>query len=342
MTETRHEEVIGALAEVFGDRLGRTHPRDEVSVAPVGVEEVRRLVEIAGRYSVPLVPLGAGTGNGPRREGGILVRFDLMRGLLLPEGNEPWVEADPGASWLQLDDELRTRGRGLAVYPTSAPRATVGGWLATDGLGVGSFEFGWLRENVLSASVVFAGGELREIQGGNLGSLFDPQGAGSIVVGARLRTRWADADAPFVAAFGDAAELVAAVEGVADSRPPLWHLAFLNPALARARRLDGEYLLFGAYPREREERVAGPLRAVAEKHQGRVLDAAAAYRVWGERFFPVTPSAASVPEAVREVLLLSEIRDTLARIEGRGIASVQGSISRSGEVLLLSFEEGTR
>jgi FAD/FMN-containing dehydrogenase len=49
---------------------------------------------------------------------------------------------------------------GLAVYPTSAPRATVGGWLATDGLGVGSFEYGWLRENVLSASVVLPGGEL--------------------------------------------------------------------------------------------------------------------------------------------------------------------------------------
>jgi hypothetical protein len=41
---------------------------------------------------------------------------------------------------LELDDELRARGRGLAVYPTSAPRATVGGLVATDGLGVGSFE----------------------------------------------------------------------------------------------------------------------------------------------------------------------------------------------------------
>jgi hypothetical protein len=41
---------------------------------------------------------------------------------------------------LELDDELRARGRGLAVYPTSAPRATVGGLVATDGLGAGSFE----------------------------------------------------------------------------------------------------------------------------------------------------------------------------------------------------------
>jgi len=42
------------------------------------------------RQSVPLVPLGAGTGNGPRQEGCIFVRFDLgLVALRLPEGDEP-------------------------------------------------------------------------------------------------------------------------------------------------------------------------------------------------------------------------------------------------------------
>lgn len=44
-----------------------------------------------------------------------------------------------------------------AFLSYECPRATVGGWLATDGLGVGSFEYGRLRENVLSASVVLPG-----------------------------------------------------------------------------------------------------------------------------------------------------------------------------------------
>ncbi|HEX5916041.1 MAG TPA: FAD-binding protein, partial [Rubrobacter sp.] len=73
------------------------------------------------------------------------------------------------------------------------PRATVGGWLATDGLGVGSFEYGRLRENVLSASVVLPGGESREVPGEEVGSFLSTGTTGGIVVGARLRTRRADA-----------------------------------------------------------------------------------------------------------------------------------------------------
>jgi glycolate oxidase len=101
--------------------------------------------------------------------------------------------------WLQVDDELRVRGRGLAVYPTSAPRATVCGWLATDGLGVGSFEYGWLTENVLSASVVLPGGERREVAGEELRPLIGSGGGPGIVVEARLRIRRAEADVPFAA-----------------------------------------------------------------------------------------------------------------------------------------------
>jgi FAD/FMN-containing dehydrogenase len=66
-----------------------------------------------------LVPLGAETGFVPRPpEGSILVRFDLMRGLRLPEDDEPWVEAGPGASWLNLEDELDRRAEGLLEADT--------------------------------------------------------------------------------------------------------------------------------------------------------------------------------------------------------------------------------
>ena len=105
---------------------------------------MRRLSEVAARCSLTLVALGAGTAPGEPagNEDGILVRFDLMRGIRPPERGAGWVEAEPGATWLDLDKELRRTGEGLAVYPTSAPRATVGGWLATvGGLGVGSFEY---------------------------------------------------------------------------------------------------------------------------------------------------------------------------------------------------------
>src|SRR5918993_1704568 len=112
-----------------------------------------------------------------------------MRGVRLPHGDMGWAEAEPGTPWLKLDEELHLRDMGLAVYPTSAPRATVGGWLATDGLGVGSFEYGRLSENVLSADVVLAGGEQRTLRGEELRPFVRPGDAAGLVVGATLRTR---------------------------------------------------------------------------------------------------------------------------------------------------------
>jgi len=136
--EALHEGALRAIGEVFGDRLkrrqareGDTPPRGALaSVFPVNAEEVELLARITGRHSVPLVALGAETAFETRSEAGsVLVRFDLMRNLRLPESDESWAEAEPGALWLALDNEPRARGRGLAVYPTSAPRPpSAAGW----------------------------------------------------------------------------------------------------------------------------------------------------------------------------------------------------------------------
>lgn len=344
MTGTKHEEVLESLTGIFAERVKRPPLGDGsgaegtlASVSPSNVEEVGRLAEVAARYSVPLVPFGAGTGlEPPQTEGAILVRFDMMRDLRAPRPEEPWIEAQPGVTWLQLEDALRHRGRGLVVYPTSAPRATVGGWLAKDGLGVGSYEYGWLRENVLSAGVVLAGGERREIAGDEVGSFVAPGSAAGIVVGARLKTRRSDADVPFVAEFAEAGDLAESVAGIFGSSVPLWHLAFLNPSMSRARTLGERYLLFGAYPRERETQVAYPLREAVEANRGSVLGAAEAYRTWGERFFPVIPSG--LPRALaivsRELINVAGIREALAD----GHPALQGTVARSGEVLLIRLD----
>jgi FAD/FMN-containing dehydrogenase len=349
--KTPHERALRDIEALFGDRLksaGSAPPGVPdvgdalASVSPMDAEEVKLLAEVAARYSVPLVALGAGTVSKADLEGGsILIHFDLMRGLRLPEPEEPWVEAEPGASWLQLDDSLRTRGWGLAVYPTSAPRATVGGWLAMDGLGVGSFEYGWLSENVLSARVVLPDGELVDVAGEEVRS-FVGSGAAGIIVGAKLRTRQAHADVPFGAAFGSADELTGAVAGIAEVGLLLWHLAFLNPRMAHARNLGENFVLFGAYPVERQGKVEDALQSVVGSSRGRALSAAEAHRAWGERFFPVTPSVIPqrFPVLSRDLVSLVDFPQKLSEVEDHsGNAAIQGTVARSGEVLLLSLED---
>src|SRR5215212_1533879 len=178
------EEALNTIEESFGTRFvrhapGEVEPHDEqpfASVFPESAEEVESLMKLASRHSIPLIARGAGTapysGRVPRV---LVVRFDEMRNIRLPEGSkEDWVEVEPGVTWLILGNRLREKGMGPTVYPTSAPRSTIGGWLAENGLGVGSYEYGWLLENVLSVEVVLAGGKRTTSRAGPSGTLWDP------------------------------------------------------------------------------------------------------------------------------------------------------------------------
>lgn len=332
--------MLGAIEEVFGDRLKRSQPQRPAadgalaSVFPTSADEVALLARLAERYAVPLAALGAETApEKPAKEGKILVRFDLMRGLWLSD--EPWAEAEPGALWLELDNDLRVRGHGLTVYPTSAPRATVGGWLAQDGVGVGSFGYGRLRENVLSADLVMPGGGRQTVGGDELQSVFGPGKEGVLVVRARLRTRRADNDVPYTLAFRDHGGLAEAATGMFREGAPLWHVGFLNPEMARSRGLGKDYLLFGAYPGGRSEAVENMLREVASSGGGSVLPPAEAYRAWGERFFPLGPLRPSPPLAERRFVPIVEVETAL---QGYRAKAVQGTVARSGEVLVLAFD----
>lgn len=339
-----HERALGAIDEVFGDRMKRTPPENTgddgalATVFPTSAEEVVLLAEVARRHCIPLAALGAETSpDTPAKEGRILVRFDLMRGHRLPDSDEPWVEVEPGALWLELDDELRLRGRGLTVYPTSAPQAAVGGWLAQDGVGVGSFEYGRLSENVVSADVVTPDGAHRTVEGEELRSVVGPENGGAIVVGARLRTRRAKGDVPCAVAFGDREDLTRAVTSILDAGVPLWHLGLLSLQMAWLRGHGEEYMLFGAYPGDSEALARDALREVALLNDGRLLPSPDAYRVWGERFFPVMPSHPTPILSDRTFVPVTGISAFLAQ---RSEMAVQGTVTRSGEVLLLAFDPG--
>ena len=334
------EEALGAIEEVFGDRLKRGQPGRPApdgalaSVFPAGADEVALLARITDRYTLPLAALGAETAPEKQaREGRVLVRFDLMRSFWLTDADEFLAAAEPGALWLELDNELRVHGRGLTVYPTSAPRATIGGWLAQDGVGVGSFEYGRMSENVVLADVVMPGGTRRTVGGDELRSVVGREGG--IVVRATLQTRRAEDDTPYALAFGDREKLAEAAAGIFRDGVSLWHLAFLNPEMARLRGLGEDYLLFGAYPGGRGDAVEEALREVASSTGGRVLPPTDAYRVWGERFFPIAPSRPSPVLSYRAFIQVGKIP---ASLKSHANEAVQGTVARSGEVLMLAFD----
>jgi len=255
------EEALKTIEESFGTRLVRHTAREAdaeepfASVFPENAAEVESLTKLAARHHIPLVARGAGTaiypGKPPR---GLTVRFDAMRQIRIPEGEEEnWVEVEPGVTWWTLEQRLREQGMGPRVYPTSAPRSTVGGWLAENGIGVGSYEYGWLLQNVLSVEAVLAGGERSIIEGGEaLRHFVGSRGSMGFVVKAWLTTRRASGDVPVAILFRDAEDLGKAIMDLDRGGAPPWHLGFLNAAMARASRFEIGPVLFGAYPKERE------------------------------------------------------------------------------------------
>lgn len=344
MSTMDRKALFEELEERFGERYeahpGRTRGAgyDPMAVvSPVSVEEVELLAEVAARHSVRLAPEGAGTAPVPGRPPGeISVRFDLMRGASAPRPPDHLVEVRPGMSWLQLEDHLQRHRRGLRVYPSSAPQATIGGWVALDGLGIGSFEYGRLWENVVSVDVVSAGGDLRTITGAELPQVIKPGYPEALIVGATLQTRQSEDDTPFAAAFDDPENLARAASGIRRADVRLWHLGLLNAAMARARGQEGRYMLFGAYPAERGPEIEEPLWTEIEARGGRRLPAA--HRVWAERFFPVDPSQAT-PFPSGALVPVDRLASALQRLENvPGTVALQGSVSRSGEVVLLSLD----
>jgi len=349
MNDIIPEEALKTIEERFGSRFvqhatGQAEPDAEetfASVFPQNVEEVQFLIRLAARHRIPLVARGAGTalytGKAPRA---LVVRFDAMRQIRLPEGEEEnWVEVEPGITWWALEERLLERGMGPTVYPTSAPRSTIGGWLAENGLGVGSYEYGWLLQNVLSVEVVQADGEWSIIEGGEgLRHFVGSRGSMGFVVRAWLTTRRTAEDVPVAALFRDGETLGNAVLDLYRDGVPLWHLGFLNAAMARAKGLEGGYMLFGAYPKERVPRIEPALRSTVESHRGDVLLRREAQRVWDERFFPAS-SLGPIPKPGRALVRGERLGQTLVEIERklRGVA-IQGTVSRWGEVSLLAFD----
>ncbi|HEU4495409.1 MAG TPA: FAD-binding oxidoreductase [Rubrobacteraceae bacterium] len=346
MSDDVSEEALGVIAETFGTRFVR-HASGEAdsdqhfaSVFPESAEEVESLTRLAARYRIPLVARGAGTalyaGQAPRA---LAVRFDAMRGIRLPEEpGESWVEVEPGVTWTVLEERLRETGVGPTVYPTSAPRASVGGWLAENGVGVGSYEYGWLLQNVLSLEVVLAGGRRDIIEGEPLRYFVGSRGDMGLLVGARLATRRASEDVPAAALFRDARDLAKAVLDLYRGGAPLWHLAFFNAAMARARDLEDSHVLFGAYPEERSSSVEPALKTASQSHRGRLLTREEAGRVWRTRFFPATPLG-PIPRPGRAFVQGARLVEALVEIERslKGVALL-GTVARMGEVSLLAFD----
>ncbi|MFE8699839.1 FAD-binding oxidoreductase [Cytobacillus sp. FJAT-54145] len=161
---TTNETII---EEHSFDESHHTPSRPTVVVFPEHSEEVRKIVQIASQYEVPVIPYGAGSsleGQVIPCDGGITVDFSLMNKILEVREQDLLVKVEPGVTRLQLNKELKKYGLFFTVDPGAD--ATLGGMAATNASGTTSVKYGIMRDQVRDLEVVLADGSI--IHTGNL------------------------------------------------------------------------------------------------------------------------------------------------------------------------------
>ncbi len=141
------------------DVIFKTMP-DQV-VRPGYTEEVVQMVKKAIATRKPIVPRGAGTwglGGSVPVKGGIVLDMTAMNKIISIDEKNLVVTVQPGITWKALADSLDEKGLFLPCYPSSAPSATIGGWIGTGGTGIGAYKYGSAGDIIRDLEVVLPTG----------------------------------------------------------------------------------------------------------------------------------------------------------------------------------------
>jgi Fe-S oxidoreductase/FAD/FMN-containing dehydrogenase len=207
-------------------------------VQPSSTEEIIQLMKIAQKYSLGVTPRGAGTsgyGGAIPNEGALVVDLGRLTGVVKRDGLE--VTVKPGTVWKDLEEHLGKEGLALRLYPSSAPSSTVGGWLAQGGSGIGSYQYGWFRENVVSAVVVLPNGETKRYTSNDMDLVADLNGTTGIITEVTLKVREQEDEKVIAVAFDDSKSLKNTITELSKKEAPLWSIGFINPQTVKLKAL---------------------------------------------------------------------------------------------------------
>lgn len=150
------------------ERAGYAHDASLYEIDPLGViaprsdEDLVAVARYATEHGIPLHARGAGTGRAGGALGPGLV-LDFGRHFrrvvaILPDR----VVVQPGVVLDVLNAQLEPFGRRVAIDPSGADVATIGGLIARDAVGARSLRYGTMADQVERLRVVFANGDVAD------------------------------------------------------------------------------------------------------------------------------------------------------------------------------------
>jgi alkyldihydroxyacetonephosphate synthase len=182
------------------EKMGLWGLRAKAVLFPESVEEVSSIVKLAGEHGVCVIPYGGGssvTGAASPREGCVVMSLSRLDRILEFSEEDLLVTVEAGALLKDVELWLNERGYTLRYTPQSFDIATVGGSIASGGVGQYTTGYGGVEDLVVNLEVVLPTGEAvwarsaitpRSAMGPDVKSLFvASEGSLGIITKATLR-----------------------------------------------------------------------------------------------------------------------------------------------------------
>lgn len=293
---------IAAIPGLIKPLLRDTCP--DVVIQPENEEEIIEILKLAYSKKIPVIPRGkatSGYGGVIPIKKGIVIDFWRMKKIIEIDEKNLTVTVEPGVTWEKLDRELKKRGLTLRLYPTSYPSSTVAGWLAQGGAGIGSYEYGYFSENVISARVILPNGEVKEFKGEELELISEAEGITGIITQVKLYVKPYEEEKVIGIKFTDAKKMQELILGIIKENLPIWSMVFINPKMAEMKNkaplrehhghpvekkvfLPIAYILTLAFNKKYEEKIKSYLEKILKFYEAEILDENIVKHEWEKRF----------------------------------------------------------
>jgi len=270
----------------------------DLILQPTTEEHLLELFAIAREHKIPLTVRGAGTwgyGGAVPTRGGILVDLSFMDSIdVNPVAFE--LTVGPGARFLDIQRELEHYGLNLPTI-ASGKGGTLIGWMATGGMGIGTFRYGPVRNQIVSLRVITPEGIIKDLSAEDpeMNYFISTEGQMGIIVKATLRVskrpvRWypiviSSEKLSFAYAF---AKQVACHPSIKPEDIVVYHSEFIRalglPSDGK-RYIENHHLVLVAFPNEKEMR---EFKDYLTERQLSPVEEDFANTLWEKRFLPMS------------------------------------------------------
>jgi len=152
----------GQVKEFSSDATKISFP-PELVIFPGSAEEISKILSIANRELIPVVPRGAGTGTTGGAlpvKGGMVIAMDRLNRIIEIDPDNMIAKVQPSVITADLQRELENQGLFYPPDPASADKCTIGGNVAECAGGLRAVKYGVTRDYVLGLEAVLPTGEI--------------------------------------------------------------------------------------------------------------------------------------------------------------------------------------